>query len=229
MAVEKIKKTSRKENQFVLSTCNLRFGKGQMFIVSAVIIIFSLVSLSNLLGIYKSVEEARVQESLILDRQLKNIKGEYEAIAAAARLSDNVNGSAIRYLANFSELLRSTAGIEILYSFVYFNGTSKNYSVTVGNYLRDSINATINVSNSITNGAVVGVVDDRKNSTRTFESSISSGTINVNITYVIRNENVIEAVPVTVSARNYVSLFYDIKLVEGQDFVRIKDVYNVTW
>lgn len=202
--------------------------KGQMFLLASVIIVLSLISISNLLGIYKTVEETRLQESLILDKQLKNIKAEYESIAGAARLNDDVNGSAIRYLANFSELLRNTADVEVLYSFIFYNATIQRYSVTIGNYLKDKINVTVNVSNSTSNGAAIGIIEDMKNSTGTFVSSITGGTLTVNITYARKGENVTEIIPITVD-RSYVSLFYDIKLKEGQDFVRIKDVYNITF
>lgn len=237
MAVEKTikafsslrRKNPEKENLGKEKVVERFAKKGQMFLLTSIIVVLGLVSLSNLLGIYKTVEETRMQESLILDKQLKNIKGEYEMIAAAARLNNDVNGSAIRYLSNFSELLRNTADTEILYSFVFYNGTNKNYSVTIGNYLKDSINATINVSNSTAVGAFIGVIDDKKNETRTFEAGMASGTVTVNITYSIKNENVTETIPVTVSSMHYASLFYDIKLAEGGDFVRVKDVYNITW
>ncbi len=202
--------------------------KGQMFLLASVIILLGLISASNLLGIYKTVEETRVQESLILDKQLKNIKAEYESIAGAARLNDDVNGSAIRYLANFSELLRATADVEAFYAFVFYNSTNNKYSITIGNFLKDSINLTLNASNSLPAGFFVGVIDDKKNATRTFEATIISGVAQVNVTYAIRNENVTEVMPVTIS-RNYVMLLYDIKLKEGSDFIRVKDTYNITW
>lgn len=203
--------------------------KGQMFLLASVIIVLGLISVSNLLGVYKTVEETRLQESLVLDRQLQNIKAEYEAAAAAAKLTGNATSSAIKYLANFSELLRNTGDVEVFYAFAFYNGTTGLYSLTVGNFLRDSINLTLNASNSQPAGFNVDVVDDRKNETRTFGTPEILGTAEVNITYVIRNENVTEVLPVTVSGRNYIALFYDIKVREGSDFIRVKEVYNITW
>ena len=207
--------------------------KGQMFLLASVIIVLGLISIGNLLGIYKTVEETRLQESLMLDKQLRNIKAEYESIAAAARLGNDVNGSAIRYLSNFSGLLRNTADVEVFYVFAYFNASDKNYSLTIGNYLKDSINVTVNASSSDPAGIFMGVIDDRKNETRTSAHTITSsplsGTVLVNVTYTIKGSNVMEAVPVTISNRNYLILLYDIKVKEGNDFVSVKDTYNVTW
>ena len=210
-----------------------RLMKGQMFLLASVIIVLGLISIGNLLGIYKTVEETRLQESLMLDKQLRNIKAEYESIAAAARLGNDVNGSAIRYLSNFSGLLRNTADVEVFYVFAYFNASDKNYSLTIGNYLKDSINVTVNASSSDPAGIFIGVIDDRKNETRTSAHTITSsplsGTVLVNVTYTIKGSNVMEAVPVTISNRNYLILLYDIKVKEGNDFVSVKDTYNVTW
>lgn len=203
--------------------------RGQMFLISSVIIILGIVSLSGLLGVYRTSEEARVQESLILDRQVKNMRNEYEMTAAASRLGIDVNGTAIALLSNFSELLRNTADAEIFYSFVYFNASNNNYSVTVGNYMKEMINVTINVTSSTAAGALIGNVNDMSNATVTFGSGISSGTVSVNVTYLAQGGNTTESIPVSISPRNYAALFYDIKLYEGNDFVRVKDVYNMTW
>lgn len=198
---------------------------GQMFVIAAIIILVGLIMLKNLLAVYSTMEEKRSVESDMLDKQLKNIRGEFRYIAGIASLQADANASGIAYLSNFSGFLRSDADIRILYLFAFANGTSQKYSITIGNYLKDNINATVNVTGSTSAGYYFGTINDETNITTAFQST--AGTVNITLAYSYRNQNITERLPLSVSG-NSVAGFFDITLEDGMT-VRSKDVYNRSW
>ena len=202
--------------------------KGQMFLVGAILIIIALLLLRNLTGIFTTSQEAEAGASIVADAQLRNIKNEYSYTAGIATRQSLPNASAITNLYNISDLLRNDRDVKILYMLVFVNGTSQRYAVTVGNFLDDRINATVNVTNSSALGNSFGIVNDRTNVTAEFSPN-ANATIAVMLNYTLQDSNVSEAIKADVSTRNHFSLFYDITLEEGNVVVRAKDVYNTTW
>ena len=204
-----------------------RVLKGQFFIISALFILIGLIMLKSLLGVYVTVEEERKQETAIQDKQLRNIKSEYEYTIGIASLQSSVNESGISNLYNLSSLMKSITGSKSLYLFIFVNGSTQKYSVTIGNFLGDKINANLSATNSVPSGYSIGDINSSVNVTRGFQADIN-GTIYVNITYIRQGSKTIETIPVQVS-NNSVSGFFDITLEDRDLIVRSKDTCNITW
>ncbi len=202
-----------------------RGRKGQMFVIGAILILIGLIVLKNLLGVYSTAEEKRYQESVILDKHLRNVRDEYKYIIATASMQNDANASGISYLSNFSSLIRNDMDSKIVYMFIFANGTTQKFSVNVGNFVNDKINVTVNATNSNPNGYVYGGMDDKTNLTREFNATIN-GTINVTLKYLHRNINFTETVPMNVSTKNLAAGFFDITLVGSDIYVRTKETYN---
>ncbi|MFH0832697.1 MAG: hypothetical protein V1900_03200 [Candidatus Aenigmatarchaeota archaeon] len=197
--------------------------KGQMFLVAAILVVIALVALKNLFGIYATTEEKRFGESSLLDKQMKNLKNEFRAVVGVAALQNDANVSGINHLYNFSNLIKSDA--KLLYVFVFNNATSQRFAATIGNFLNDKINVTLNATDS---GLGYNfVVDDEKNITKIFQSTIN-GTVNLTFIYEIRGENVTEAFRITTD-KNLVFAFFDVQLEDSRALVRSKDIYNWSW
>ena len=204
--------------------------KGQMFLIGAILIIISLVLLRNLLGVFTTAQEEEAGEAIIADMELRNIKNEYNYLAGIASRNLNLtpNVSAINNLYNISDLIRNDKNVKILYVLAFVNGTNQRYTVTVGNFLNDRINATVNVTNSSTSGFYFGNINDKINVTAEFLPN-ANVTVTITLNYTLQDNNITEIMKANVGTRNHLSLFYDITL-EGSDFaVRTKDVYNTTW
>src|SRR3989344_956540 len=202
--------------------------KGQMFLIAAVFIIISFFVIRNVLDIYNVFEENRSQEIRTEDLQTKNLVREYEQAAGAASMQSNANRSAQDYLFNFSSFLRNTRDARMLYLFAYSNSTTAKYSVVLGNFLNDNVNATISATNSDPVTAQF-VLADRRNATAEF-IFLGNGTVELNLTYTVRNEVRKDLLNITVqSPRLFMTLFTDITLEGNNIIVRHKDIYNRTW
>lgn len=207
---------------------NRRFySSGQMFILAAILIVVALVGIKNLLGVYSTFEEQRFEETFNMDKQIKNIKNEMKNAGGIATLQNDVNLSGINFLYNFTNFTVSDINAKILYAFVFANASNQIYGVTIGNFLKDTINITLNATNSSQTGYTF-MINNSVNVSRQFNSNIN-GTINITLTYTKQNENVTERFPVLVSTQKSVALFFDIQLSRSNEFIRAKDVYNRTW
>ena len=203
-------------------------SKGQIFLAGAVILLVGLIVLRNLLGVYGTVEEKRYQESLLYDDQLMNIKNEYQYIVGISTLQSNVNESAVNYLSNFSNYLRNEiSDFRVLYLFVFVNGSNQKYSITLGNFLNDKINATVNASDSTPSNISIGFMNDKSNSTNEFQSNVN-GTVNITLGYQIKNLTITEMIPIT-SNKNITYGLFDVALNAKGLMVRTKYVCNRTW
>lgn len=203
--------------------------KGQMFLIASILLIIGLIMLKNLLGIYSTVEETRYQETKILGKQLNNVMNEYKYTVAIASAQQNVMNSLVNYTENLSTFLRTDIDSEILYAVVMANSTTQKYYITLGNYLKDKINATINVTNSTPSNSVIGILEDKTENTTEFQSEIN-GTINITITYTKQDIEFTEIFPIVVSStNNLIQGFFDIKVKDEDIFIRMKDIYNYTW
>jgi hypothetical protein len=224
--------SGRKQPKVAYSTREKTVGfvlsKGQMFLIGAILIIVSLVLLRNLMGVFMTAQEEEAGESIVLDAELRNIKGEYNYIIGIATQQATPNVSAISNLYNISDLIRNDKDAKILYMLVYVNGTNQRYTVVVGNFLNDRINATVNVTDSTTTGSAFGNVNDKINVTAEFFPNTNI-TINVTLNYTLQSNNISEVIKANIGTRNHFSLFYDITLESGNALVRGKDIYNTTW
>ena len=195
---------------------------GQMSIIAAVFIVIGLILLKNLLGIYATLEEKRMQEANIVSKNLGNIKGEYGNMAAMPSL----NSSVMEYLYNFTDLIRGDMDASILYLYVFSNASAQRYSVTLGNFMKGRINATVNATGTTYE---FGVMSDKRNSTTDF-SFTADGTVNVTLQYAINGANVTEEFRVPVSTtRNSAFGFFDIQLTVADITVRSKEIFNRSW
>lgn len=195
---------------------------GQMSIIAAVFIVIGLILLKNLLGIYATLEEKRLQEANIVSKQLDNIKGEYRNIAGLPSL----NSSVMEYLYNFTELIRGDMDASILYLYVFSNASAQRYSVTLGNFMKGMINATVNATGTT---YAFGIMNDRRNSTTDF-SFTADTSINMTLRYAMSGANITEEFRVPVStARNSAFGFFDIQLKTADIAVRSKEIYNRSW
>jgi hypothetical protein len=197
---------------------------GQMFLIAAIMVVIGLLLLKNLTGIYDTAEEKRYQESTMLKGQLKNIMSEYKKIVGVASMQQSPNGSAIAYLANFSDFLKNDAGMDVLYMLAYSNNSK--YSVTLGNFIGDKINVTLTASNS-TPLVWSLILNSSTNATKEFTSSGSL--VNITLTYVIKTSVVREKMPVFLSNKKFIIGWFDIIIKDDESFLRSKDIYNRTW
>lgn len=197
-------------------------SKGQMFIVAAVLILVGMVLLFNMVGTPAINEEKKFQETRLLSRNLENIINEMKFAAGLATLSSTPNTTA--YFSQFSSYIRDETDGRILYVSVFFNSTAQQYSVEVGNYLGQSVNTTINVTNSVPSGSNV-LLQDGTSATKSFSSS---GPVNITLTYKDGSADVEERVQIP-SGNNFALGFFDVTLQDGDYTVRSKDTYNRTW
>lgn len=202
-------------------------SKGQMFIIASVLVAIALIGIKNLLGVYSTFEESRFEETLNLDKQIRNIKNEFGYLLGVATLKGDVNISGITFFYNFSNFTVNDIDARILYAFVFVNSSTQEYGVTVGNLIKDTINITINATNSTPVGYTL-ILNSSTNATRQFNSNIN-GTVNITLTYSLHNENVTERFSILASTRRYAGIFFDIKLSSKDEFVRSKELYNRTW
>jgi len=182
--------------------------------------------MKSLLDVYTTVEEKRFQEASIADKMLRNIHGEYRNTAGLASLQANPNVSAISYFENFTAFIKKEQDFRSLYVLVYAM-ENKNYSVTVGNWLDDKIDATVNVTSSLTKG-MKAEINDSQNVTFGFEA-LDYGSVVINLTYMFRAEEVNESFSAAIRVTNSSTSFFDLSIYDKKEFVRIKDVFNETW
>ena len=197
---------------------------GQMFIISAMIVIMALYSLTGLLSIYSTGQEKAREEGVIIEKILSVVVREYKSIAGLAVTKDNA--TIIQYLTNFSALVRNTRDARVLYVFAYSNTSAQKFSVTTGNYVKDRINVSLNASDSTPNYSLL--LEDKTNATVEFTRT-SNVMINITMTYVDSSGSHGETFALNASSQNSLALFIDVALEEDGAFVRSKDIYNRSW
>ncbi|MEK6888408.1 MAG: hypothetical protein AABX14_05690 [Candidatus Aenigmatarchaeota archaeon] len=203
----------------------LNKGKGQMFMIGAIFIVVGFVLLKGLLSLPILAQEKNFQDTSYLDRSLKNIRSEYQYASSIASMQGNANASAV-YLYNISTYMRSEFDSKIIYVFIFYNGTTGNFSTTIGNFLQNNLSGTINFTNSIPTGRTFALNDS---TSTVMEFNSSAAIVNVTLNYTLQNNQVVEKFYFNSSTRNYVAAFFDISLQESGFFVRSKSTYNRTW
>ena len=201
-------------------------SKGQMFMIAAIFIIIGFILLKGLTTLPVLTQEKTFQDTSYLDRNLRNIKGELSYAASVASMQPLPNKTGAEYLFNFSRYIRHDFDSKILYVFIFSNGTTGNFSATIGNFLQNNISGTINFTSSTPAGRTFNVNDTGN---KTLEFNASSAWINVTFNYTIQNRETVEKFYFNSSTRNYIGAFFDASLQENGFFVRSKSTYNRTW
>ena len=179
--------------------------------------------IKGLLAIYSSEETAVSENMNIFDRQLLNIRGEYEYSAGIASVMADPNASLQAYLTNFSGLLRSDKNAKILWVSVFVNGTNQKYYVNAGNYMQSQIALNVSPTSSTPSSALLNLTDMSASGTNF--SSLINGTISMTLRYALegyQNEDIIQF---EVSNSSSVVLFLDAALVADSGKVREKSLF----
>lgn len=201
--------------------------KGQLFIIAMIFIVIAIVLIRNMVGTFELTEENRFQSTRLIEKNLRNIQNEFRNTAALAALQANANASGNEYLRNFSLQLRDDLDISIMYVYIVANGTNQNYSVTVGNFLKDRMNVTFNATNSTPANSVY-IVEDKQNISTSYNIT-GNGTISANVSYTSQNQDITEKFNITDNTKNNIFLFTDITVRSNEFFVRGKNIYNWSW
>lgn len=199
--------------------------KGQFFIIAAVLVIGALLAFRSFLSIYATEEELQRQEQSIADRQLANIRDEMRSAVAVASAQQQPNASAIAMVYNFSQLVREK-DVHIIYVIASANTTTKNISITVGNFLGEPVNVTLNLSNATPAGYAIGLLGDKRNETRQFNTS-AHGPVMVTLSYMRQTENMSDSFTIDTSA-HALAAFFDIEYDEQDARLRVKTTFNTT-
>ncbi len=201
--------------------------KGQLFIIAMIFIVIAIVLIRNMVGTFELTEENRFQGTRLIEKNLRNIQNEFRNIASLAALQANANASGNDYLRNFSLQLRDDLDVSIMYVYIVANGTNQNYSVTVGNFLKDRMNVTFNATNSTPANSVY-IAEDKQNISTSYNIT-GNGTISVNVSYTSQNQDTAEKFNITDNTKNNIILFTDITVRSNEFFVRGKNIYNWSW
>jgi len=200
--------------------------KGQYFIIATVFIVAGIILIKSMFGLFDVARERRFHEATFFEKNIENMKGEYEQLVGMISMQDDLNITGPEYLWNFTNFTRQGINSKILYVFVFANNTENKYHVTVSNFQKDKITVTVNVTDSTTLGNEIGVMNDKQNTTVSFRPSINS-TLNVTLTYNTKTAEVIEKFPIS-TASDSVYSFFDIELDSRNLMVRSKSTYNRT-
>jgi hypothetical protein len=202
--------------------------KGQLFLIATIITIMMLFSLAGIFTIFKTGQEKVSLESEITDSKLDNIINEYKNIAGLASIDPDVNGTAIYKLADFAEFIRTDTGAKSLYAFAASNSSDALYSVTVGNYLGERINLTINTTGSTPEIYTINTTEDRSNVTREFSWS-TQALVNITLNYTSSSGNTIERFVLNLSSMNATAAFFHVEIETNDIFLVSKETYNRSW
>ena len=194
-------------------------GKGQMFMIAAIFMIVGFVLLKNLLSLPEISQAKAFQDTSYLDKNLENVHDEFAYLTGAASLQSDVNRSGGEYFYNFSRYISGEFDARILYVFIFSNGTTSNFSATVGNFARNNISGTFNVTGSTPPGRTFALNHTRD---AALEFNTTSGWINVTLNYTIQNRETVERFSFNASTRNYAIGFFDVSFQERGFFSKFK-------
>jgi len=199
--------------------------KGQMFMIAGILILVGFLMLKSMLSVYQTVEEKTTEESELVDRQIKNIIKEYEMTLGFGSLQADPNQSTLEYLVNFTKYLESDMTIEVLFVYAFYDNTTGNYTVNIGNFLDDKRNCTINTTNP-TNSDTFNLADE-KNYTKEFNTTSTSS--DITLTYGFRGQDRKEKITVETGNQNFTIGFFDVNIRKDNIVMRAKQTYNRTW
>ncbi len=200
--------------------------KGQMFMIAAIFMIIGFILLRNLLSLPDISQSKAFQDTSYLDKNLKNLNREYAYLTGVASMQPTPNRTGVEYLHNFSRYISGEFDSKMLFVYVFSNGTSSNFSVTVGNFLEDNISGILNATSSTPTGRIFALNDTGNT---TLEFNYTAGWINVTLNYTYQNRETVERFNFNASSRNFATSFFDVTIRESGFFVRSKGTYNRTW
>lgn len=198
--------------------------KGQFFIIAALVLLTSLVLIRGMLDLYSSGEKSSSLSSDYGEKKLENILDEFENAVGIASLGSSPADGLVYALSNLSSYIREREDARILWVSVYSNGTSGNYTATVGNYLQK--NAYFNISaTSSSPSSYAFYLDDSENSSVDFSSQVN-GTINLTLSYSIEGSSVQDTFGFSVSNISSTTAFLDMRILSGNGMFGSKRTYQ---
>ena len=193
--------------------------------IAGILILVGFLMIRNLLSVYQTVEEKMSEESGLVDKQIKNIIKEYEMIVGVGSLQSDPNQSTLNYLVNFTKYLKNDMTIEVLFMYAFYDNTTGNYTVNIGNFLDDKINCTINTTNPANSDTFD--LEDEENYTKEFSATSSSS--DITLSYGFRGNNRKEKITVLTGNQNFTIGFFDVTIIKDNIIMRAKQTYNRTW
>lgn len=194
--------------------------KGQMFIIGAVLLLVSVILIKDIVNIYPIIDEKNYINSIITEKNMRNVKNEFNYILGMVALRNSTN-----YMSNFSDYIRRD-NYKSMHIITIVNGTTNNFTVTIGNYFGGDLNYTLNATDSTPKG-YTNIVKDRSYSYHIFNTS-TTGSIIITFNYTLDNDNIVETIPIDVKNRNFIQGFFDIK-TDSLIYMRTKYLYNWSW
>src|SRR3989338_360910 len=194
--------------------------KGQMFLIAGIILLLGIITLANIMNIYSVFEEMRHTEASDMNYRVDNIAREYEYMISAMSSQSQINSNNIR---SFTENITQYEDEEIFFLLAYANNS--DYTMWAGNYLKDSINFTANMSYSIIPDWNI-FLDDKSVSFIINNATITD--IEINISYTLNNENEKQSLPMRITNNSIIG-FFDVRLNENDNFAKKRIFVNRTW
>ena len=202
-------------------------NKGQMFLIAAVVVALAILSFKGFFSVYGTSEEGRHESMKLYDRQIANVVKEYESTLAVGSLQSSLNSSTVSYLNSYSSYIYNDS-VRALYLFAYQNSSTRNFSVSIGNYLGDRVNGSLTFSDPASSDSF-DLSDKQTYSSSWLDPAASSGTVTLTLSYSFKGTERQESVPITIGAQNFTKGFFDVTISDDYLTVRRKSVYNRSW
>lgn len=198
--------------------------KGQMFMVGVIVIVVALILMRNVFSMQPTIEVKRFEESSFFPNAMDNVHNELKNMVGFEEYSDRDD-----IFTNFSSLLREEKYMTLGYTYSYFNSSSGNFSVEVGNFFDDIMKTVvINATNSTPLGYSVGDISDQQAVSRNFTADIN-GTINVTVSYIMGESYTYKYYVEASSEEDYASGYFDVIISDDTRFLRRMSTYNRSW
>ena len=195
-----------------------------MFVIGVIIVVIGLILLKNIFSLYSTVETKRFEEANVFRYTIDNVDSELKGIVGLSKFNDSSDE-----LQNFSIMLRNDEYIKLGYVYAYFNMTSFNLTIYVGNYLDNLMNNLIvNVTNSTPTGYSYGNLNDETVVKYNFKPDIN-GTLNITVSYMSGKNYEYKFYVLTSTEKNYAAGFFDTIVYDNSRTFRKLGIYNMSW
>ncbi len=182
--------------------------KGQFFLFAGILIVLTIIFIRTLMISVASIPTSNIY---FPEKTLQNLELEYENILRLSVVEDSPPMSARISFQNFTNSVRKFEDVEVLW--IVFYGNSTNMNMSIGNFLKSSINLNIESSStnptSITASLKDGEIDD-------FYLSVTYPAI-FNVSYTFKGEQRKEEFEISDES---LCGFFDIKIKKGDFWVR---------
>ncbi|MFH1630881.1 MAG: hypothetical protein ABIA21_01500 [Candidatus Aenigmatarchaeota archaeon] len=194
------------------------FGsKGQIFAAAAVIVVVALISI---VGIF-TIKDIQILD-YSFDHRVNNVFREYEVTTAISSTRGDLDG---KLLDNLSMYMRSELypmDIRIIYFMVSVDTNTNGLRVVVGNYLKDTVNISLLLSNTTSPSIVFQLSDGQKNDFVT----AAGGNVMMSFNYTI-GRNIYSGTRLIRTDKNYLIGLYDATISDDYQTVRKVSSYSV--